>query len=131
MCLGVPGKVVRWLERTAPFESAEVEFAGVRKPIHMACVPDAALGDYVIVHAGVAICKLLPSPAGNRVAFDKMRDSITRLRASRRSVARARKPEFNPRSARFQPSHSCSGVPSFSIWPGWPAARRRPMHFRR
>lgn len=58
MCLGVPGRVVRWLERTSPFECAEIEFAGVRKSIHMACVPDAAPGDYVIVHAGVAICRI-------------------------------------------------------------------------
>ncbi len=58
MCLGVPGKIVRWLERNEPLAGAEVEFDGVRRVCHMACVTDAEEGDYVIVHAGVAIQKL-------------------------------------------------------------------------
>lgn len=58
MCLAVPGKVVQWLEREAPFSRAEVEFGGIRRVCHMACVPDAELGEYVIVHAGVAIGKI-------------------------------------------------------------------------
>ncbi|WP_233200368.1 HypC/HybG/HupF family hydrogenase formation chaperone [Blastopirellula marina] len=51
----MPGKVVRWIERTSPFELATVEFGGVSREVNMACVPDAAVGDYVLVHAGVAI----------------------------------------------------------------------------
>ena len=58
MCLGIPGKVVRWLEREPPFARAEVEFDGVRRACHMACVPEAVEGDYVIVHAGVAISRI-------------------------------------------------------------------------
>lgn len=58
MCLGIPGKVVRWLERREPFAQAEIEFGGIRRACHMACVPDAEVGDYVIVHAGVAICRI-------------------------------------------------------------------------
>ncbi|WP_044250686.1 HypC/HybG/HupF family hydrogenase formation chaperone [Rhodopirellula sp. SWK7] len=56
MCLGVPGRVVRWINRESNFAKAEVQFSGVRREIHMACVTDANLGDYVIVHAGIAIC---------------------------------------------------------------------------
>lgn len=55
MCLAVPGKVVEWLQHDSPFERAVVEFEGIRRHIHMACVPDARLGDYVLVHAGVAL----------------------------------------------------------------------------
>lgn len=55
MCLGVPGKVVEWLDRDPMLGRALVEFDGVRRACHMACVPDAREGDYVIVHAGVAI----------------------------------------------------------------------------
>jgi hydrogenase expression/formation protein HypC len=58
MCLAVPGRVVRWLNRDATFAQAEVEFEGVRRVCHMACVPDAEEGEYVIVHAGVAINRL-------------------------------------------------------------------------
>ncbi|MBL8851291.1 MAG: HypC/HybG/HupF family hydrogenase formation chaperone [Planctomycetaceae bacterium] len=58
MCLAVPGKLVQWLERRAPFSTAAVEFAGVRRSINMACVPDATEGDYVLVHAGIAISRI-------------------------------------------------------------------------
>ena len=58
MCLAVPGKVIRWIDRETPFAQAEVEFEGIRRVCHMACVTDAREGDYVIVHAGVAISRL-------------------------------------------------------------------------
>jgi hydrogenase expression/formation protein HypC len=61
MCLGVPGRVVRWLDRAELTAAAEIDFGGVRKPCHMACVPDAAEGDYVLVHAGIAIAILDPA----------------------------------------------------------------------
>ncbi|MEQ9066597.1 MAG: HypC/HybG/HupF family hydrogenase formation chaperone, partial [Gimesia chilikensis] len=55
MCLGIPGKIVRWLEREGVFAQAEVEFDGVRRVVHMACVTEAEEGEFVIVHAGIAI----------------------------------------------------------------------------
>ncbi len=55
MCLGVPGRVVRWIDRCEPFARAEVEFGGIRREVAMDCVPDAGEGEFVIVHAGVAI----------------------------------------------------------------------------
>lgn len=58
MCLGVPGKVVRWIDHDETFARAEVEFDGVRRECQMACAPSARVGDYVIVHAGIAICQL-------------------------------------------------------------------------
>lgn len=58
MCLGIPGKLVRWIERDATFASAEIEFDGVRRVCHMACVTEANEGDYVIVHAGIAISRI-------------------------------------------------------------------------
>jgi hydrogenase expression/formation protein HypC len=63
MCLGVPGQVIQWLSREATFGEAIVEFAGVQRRVHMACVPDAAIGDYVVVHAGIAICRIDESAA--------------------------------------------------------------------
>lgn len=56
MCLGIPGKIIEWADRDPLFARALVEFGGVNREVHMACVPTANKGDYVIVHAGVAIC---------------------------------------------------------------------------
>lgn len=58
MCLGIPGKIVRWVSRDEVSASAEIEFAGIKRVCQMACVPDAVEGDFVIVHAGVAISRI-------------------------------------------------------------------------
>jgi hydrogenase expression/formation protein HypC len=58
MCLAIPGEVIRWLNREPPFCEAEVRFSGVLRKINMMCVPDVDVGQYVIVHAGIAISKI-------------------------------------------------------------------------
>lgn len=50
MCLATPAKI---LSRSG-FE-AVIEVDGIRRAIHLALVPDAQAGDYVLVHAGFAI----------------------------------------------------------------------------
>jgi len=63
MCLGIPGRVVRWIDRDPLLGRAEIEFDGVRRVCHMACVPDAVEDDYVVVHAGVAISRMAADAA--------------------------------------------------------------------
>jgi len=63
MCLGIPGRLVEWLDRDPLLARAQIEFEGVRRVCHLACVPDAEVGDYVIVHAGVAISRIDPKAA--------------------------------------------------------------------
>jgi hydrogenase expression/formation protein HypC len=58
MCLAIPGKVVQWIDTDPLLATAQVEFGGVTRRCHMACVPEAGVGDYVVVHAGVAIAIL-------------------------------------------------------------------------
>lgn len=58
MCLGVPGKIVRWIERGGPLARADVEFAGVRRVCHMAFVPEVDEGQFVLIHAGIAISRI-------------------------------------------------------------------------
>jgi hydrogenase expression/formation protein HypC len=63
MCLAVPGKLVRWLDRDPLLARGEVEFAGLRRECHLACVPEACEGDYLLIHAGIAIARLDPEQA--------------------------------------------------------------------
>lgn len=35
-----------------------VDFGGVTREVNLACVPEAVLGDYVIVHVGMALSVL-------------------------------------------------------------------------
>jgi hydrogenase expression/formation protein HypC len=56
MCLAVPGQVVTIEDDQ--MRTAIVSFAGVTKSVSLAMVPEAQVGDYVIVHVGFAISKL-------------------------------------------------------------------------
>jgi len=53
MCLGIPGKVVGFEE--GPLRLGRVAFGDVVKEVSLAFVPEAGVGDYVVVHAGTAI----------------------------------------------------------------------------
>lgn len=72
MCLGVPGLVVEKADSAADMAYGLVEFAGIRRRVCLACVPEAQPGDYVIVHAGIAISVVDPVEA-QRV-FTYLRD---------------------------------------------------------
>lgn len=55
MCLAVPGKVLS-IEGAEPIlRTGKVQFGGIVKEVHLAYLPEAKVGDYVIVHVGFAI----------------------------------------------------------------------------
>ncbi|MEK7474388.1 MAG: HypC/HybG/HupF family hydrogenase formation chaperone [Candidatus Coatesbacteria bacterium] len=54
MCLAIPGRILS-VEGEGLARSGVVDFAGVRKRISLSCLPGAAPGNYVMVHAGMAI----------------------------------------------------------------------------
>ncbi len=58
MCLAIPMQVVE-IEGLV----AQVEEAGVRRSARVDLIEDVKVGDYVIVHAGVAIDRLDPEEA--------------------------------------------------------------------
>ena len=55
MCLAVPGKVVEILGEDLITRVGKVDFGGVFREVSLACVPDAEVGNYVMVHVGMAI----------------------------------------------------------------------------
>ena len=58
MCLAVPGKLLEVEGDDPIFRTGKVSFGGVVKEVSLATVPEAQVGEYVIVHAGVAISTL-------------------------------------------------------------------------
>lgn len=60
MCLAIPARI---LELDADTDQAVVSLGGVKKPISLALVDDAAVGDYVLVHVGYALNKVSPEEA--------------------------------------------------------------------
>ena len=65
MCLGIPGEVVRWIDRDPLMARAAIRFGDLERVCHLACVPEAEVGDFVIVHAGIAISKVNAEEAVN------------------------------------------------------------------
>lgn len=59
MCLALPGQILDIDHNDDPLlRSGRISFDGVVKTANLAYVPDAQIGDYVIVHAGFAISLL-------------------------------------------------------------------------
>lgn len=62
MCLGVPGRITE-VQENELMRMGRVDFGGVVREVSLAYVPEAEIGDYVIVHAGFAISQLDESEA--------------------------------------------------------------------
>lgn len=55
MCLAVPGQILTITGDDPLQRCARVSFGGIIKEVNLACVPEATVGDYVLVHVGLAI----------------------------------------------------------------------------
>jgi len=55
MCLAVPGKILEIQGDDPLLSSGRVDFGGIVKQVSLGCVPEAKLGDYVLVHVGLAL----------------------------------------------------------------------------
>lgn len=57
MCLALPGRI-QSIDEASPLRYAIVDFDGVRRNVSLACVPEAGVGELVLVHAGFAISRI-------------------------------------------------------------------------
>jgi hydrogenase expression/formation protein HypC len=57
MCLAVPGKIIS-IDESAALRMAKVNFGGVGKDVCLEWLPEAKIGDYVLVHVGFALSKV-------------------------------------------------------------------------
>jgi hydrogenase expression/formation protein HypC len=55
MCLAVPGQLLRIESGPLGVPTGAVSFGGITKPVCLAYVPEARVGDYVLVHVGFAL----------------------------------------------------------------------------
>ena len=55
MCLAVPAKILSISGDDPIMRLGRVDFGGIVKEINLAYVPEARIGDYVLVHVGFAI----------------------------------------------------------------------------
>jgi hydrogenase expression/formation protein HypC len=71
MCLGIPGRIVEITatDAEALMRMGKVDFGGIAREVCLAYVPEADVGDFVIVHAGFAITQLDETEARETIAL--------------------------------------------------------------
>lgn len=64
MCLAIPGRIETLVDSDTLSRHGIVNFGGIVRDVNLSLVPEAGIGDYVIVHVGVAISRLDEEAAG-------------------------------------------------------------------
>lgn len=76
MCLAIPGRIIQITQEDPLMRMGRVDFGGIRKEINLSYVPEAVLGDYVIVHVGFAISRVEEKEARRVFAYLKEMEEL-------------------------------------------------------
>ncbi len=79
MCLAVPGQILSIAGDDPLMRMGRIRFGGIVKEVSLACVPEAEVGDYVLVHVGFAISKLDEEEAQRVLAYLRNTDELAEL----------------------------------------------------
>jgi hydrogenase expression/formation protein HypC len=81
MCLAIPGKITSVTGDDPLWRTGKVDFGGIQKDVNLACVPEASVGDYVIVHVGFALSKVDEKEANEVFEYlRQMEDGLSELK---------------------------------------------------
>ncbi len=67
MCLAIPAQIVELVDQEAG--TAKAELSGVRRNVSLALCPEAAPGDWVLVHVGFALQQIDEDEARETLAL--------------------------------------------------------------
>jgi hydrogenase expression/formation protein HypC len=79
MCLAVPGKITSIAGDDPLVRTGKVDFGGIFKEVSLAYVPEAQIGDYVIVHVGFAISRVDQEEAQKVFEYLREMDELAEL----------------------------------------------------
>lgn len=83
MCLSIPGKLVEITnELDETFRVGKVSFDGLLKEVSLTLVPEAKVGDYVLVHVGAAISTIDEEEAKKTFELLKQLDELHEIEDS-------------------------------------------------
>jgi hydrogenase expression/formation protein HypC len=81
MCLAIPGKIISInKQKDETFLQGKVSFGGIVKEVNLCMVPEANIGDYVLVHVGVAINKVDEDEAKQTFGYLKQMGEIDEIK---------------------------------------------------
>ena len=79
MCLAIPGKILSLSNEDPLTRTGRVSFGGIVKEVNLAYVPEATVGDYVVVHVGFAISKVDEQEAQQVFEYLKQMEELVEL----------------------------------------------------
>ncbi|HRT08914.1 MAG TPA: HypC/HybG/HupF family hydrogenase formation chaperone [Candidatus Paceibacterota bacterium] len=79
MCLAVPGKIISIQGEDPLSRIGKIDFGGVLKEASLAYVPEAEVGDYVIVHVGFALNRVDEAEAQKVFEYLREMDQLAEL----------------------------------------------------
>jgi hydrogenase expression/formation protein HypC len=82
MCLAIPGKIKSITGDEPLSRTGKVDFGGILKEVSLAYVPEAAVGNYVVVHVGFAISLVAESEANTVFEYLRKMDELNELEGS-------------------------------------------------
>ena len=87
MCLAIPGKIIS-IDNSIDeiFRMAKVSFDGIAKDVNLAMVPEAKIGDYVLVHVGSAISIVDEEEAKATMDILMKMDELTELENGEKDI---------------------------------------------
>lgn len=80
MCLAIPGKIESITGDDPMSRMGKVNFGGILKDACLTYVPDAKVGDYVIVHVGFALSRLDEDEAHKVFEYLKRMEELGELK---------------------------------------------------
>jgi hydrogenase expression/formation protein HypC len=89
MCLAIPGKITSISGEDPLMRTGKVDFGGILKEVSLAYVPEAQLGDYVIVHVGFALSRVDEAEAQQVFEYLREMQELTELEDSKAGVSPA------------------------------------------
>ena len=87
MCLAVPGKILDIQGDDPLFRAGRVSFGGIVKQVSLACVPEAKVDDYVLVHVGMALSIVDEKEAAEVFSYLKEMGELEELGAADAAAA--------------------------------------------
>jgi hydrogenase expression/formation protein HypC len=113
MCLAIPGQIQTITNAESLMRTGRVSFAGIIKDVNLAYVPEAEIGDYVMVHVGFAISTVDEDEAAKVFEYLDQMDELQELAIAQGEALGHRSSELNWekfRPQKLEVKHGDNGV---------------------
>ena len=76
MCLAIPGQILD-AQESGGGRMGRIQFGGIVRSVRLDFVPEAEIGDYVMVHVGFAITRVDPEEAARTLEYLRQMGEIS------------------------------------------------------